>query len=167
MSSEAAVINTTTVETENNLSSERQSSGGFLNIPITAVKTKENSFIVDKCKNEDNICQMRLKDSSEEHCDKVRETSSLVSNVGRFHSASEKNINNNGIPGIQTASGKNIQLSEEALNKAASIMRQVDSCGELNVWNDEQHGDPLPLEKAAYAPSVTRAGKCEKERQCN
>ena len=46
-------------------------------------------------------------------------------------------------------------------------MRQVDSCGELNVWNDEQHGDPLPLEKAAYAPSVTRAGKCEKERQCN
>ena len=167
MSSEAAVINTTTVETENNLSSERQSSGGFLNIPITAVKTKENSFIVDKCKNEDNICQMRLKDSSEEHCDKVRETSSLVSNVGRFHSASENNINNNGIPGIQTASGKNIQLSEEALNKAASIMHQVDSCGELNVWNDEQHGDPLPLEKAAYAPSVTRAGKCEKERQCN
>ena len=54
-------------------------------------------------------------------------------------------------------------LSEEALNKAASIMHQVDSCGELNVWND----DPLPLEKAAYAPSVTRAGKCEKERQCN
>ena len=63
MSSEATVINTTTVETENNLSSERQSSGGFLNIPITAVKTKENSFIVDKCKNEDNICQMRLKDT--------------------------------------------------------------------------------------------------------
>ena len=58
-------------------------------------------------------------------------------------------------------------LSEEALNKAASIMHQVDSCGELNVWNDEQHGDPLLLEKAAYAPSVTRAGKCEKERQCN
>ena len=151
-------MNTTTVETENNLSSERQSSGGFLNIPITAVKTKENSFIVDKCKNEDNICQMRLKDSSEEHCDKVRETSSLVSNVGRFHSASENNINNNGIPGIQTASGKK-QLSEEALNKATSIMHQVDSCGELNVWNDEQHGDPLPLEKAAYAPSVTRPWK--------
>ena len=103
MSSEAAVINTTTVETENNLSSERQSSGGFLNIPITAVKNKENSFIVDKCKNEDNICRMRLKDSSEEHCDKVMETSSLVSNVGRFHAASENNINNNGIPGIQTA----------------------------------------------------------------
>ena len=66
--SEAAVINTTTVETDNNLSSERQSSGGFLNIPITGVKTKENSLIADKCKkNEDNICQMRLKDSSEEY----------------------------------------------------------------------------------------------------
>ena len=148
--SEAAVFNSTTFVTDNNLSSERQSSGGFLNIPTTAVKTKKNSLFAGKCKNEDNICEMRLKDSSEEHCDKVRETSSLVSNVGRFHSASENNINNNGIPGLQTAFGKNLQLSEEALNKAASIMHQVDSCDERNVWNDEEHGDPLSLEKATF-----------------
>ena len=145
--SEAAVFNSTTLVTDNNLSSERQSSGGFLNIPITAVKTKKNSLFAGKCKNEDNICEMRLKDSSEEHCDKVRETSSLVSNVGRFPSACE-NINNNGIPALQTASGKNLQLSEEALNKVASIMHQVDSCDERNVWNDEENGDPLSLKKA-------------------
>ena len=148
--SEAAVFNSTTLVTDNNLSSERQSSGGFLNIPITAVKTKKNSLFAGKCKNEDNICEMRLKDSSEEHCDKVRETSSLVSNVGRFHSACENNINNNGIPALQTASGKNLQLSEEALNKVASIMHQVDSCDERNVWNDEENGDPLSLKKATF-----------------
>ena len=148
--SEATVFNSTTSVTDNNLSSERQSSGGFLNIPITAVKTKKNSLFAGKCKNEDNICEMGLKDSSEEHCDKVRETSSLVSNVGRFHSASKNNINNNGIPGLQTAFGKNLQLSEEALNKASSIMRQVDSCDERNVWNDEENGDPLSLEKATF-----------------
>ena len=148
--SEAAVFNSTTLVTDNNLSSERQSSGGFLNIPITAVKTKKNPLFAGKCKNEDNICEMRLKDSSEEHCDKVRETSSLVSNVGRFHSACENNINNNGIPALQTASGKNLQLSEEALNKVASIMYQVDSCDERNVWNDEENGDPLSLKKATF-----------------
>ena len=149
--SEAAVINTTTLETDNNLSSERQRLGGFLNIPMAAVKTKDNSFIADKCNNEDNFCEMRLKDSSEEHCDKVRETSSLVSNVGRFHFASENNVNDNDIPGLQqTASGKNIQLFEEALNKAASIMHQVDSCVEQNVWNGGEHGDPLLLEKATF-----------------
>ncbi|CAH3115249.1 unnamed protein product, partial [Porites lobata] len=148
--SEAVVFNSTTLVTDNNLSSERQSSGGFLNIPITAVKTKKNPLFAGKCKNEDNICEMRLKDSSEEHCDKVRETSSLVSNVGRFHSACENNINNNGIPALQTASGKNLQLSEEALNKVASIMYQVDSCDERNVWNDEENGDPLSLKKATF-----------------
>ena len=148
--SEAAVFNSTTLVTDNNLSSERQSSGGFLTIPITAVKTKKNSLFAGKCKNEDNICEMRLKDSSEEHCDKVRETSSLVSNVGRFPSACENNINNNGIPALQTASGKNLQLSEEALNKVASIMHQVDSCDERNVWNDEENGDPLSLKKATF-----------------
>ena len=148
--SEAAVFNSTTLVTDNNLSSERQSSGGFLTIPITAVKTKKNSLFAGKCKNEDNICEMRLKDSSEEHFDKVRETSSLVSNVGRFHSACENNINNNGIPALQTASGKNLQLSEEALNKVASIMHQVDSCDERNVWNDEENGDPLSLKKATF-----------------
>ena len=148
--SEAAVFNSTTLVTDNNLSSERQSSGGFLNIPITAVKTKKNSLFAGKCKNEDNICEMRLKDSSEEHCDKVRETSSLVSNVGRFHSNCENNINNYGIPALQTASGKNLQLSEEASNKVASIMHQVDSCDERNVWNDEENGDPLSLKKATF-----------------
>ena len=149
--SEAAVINSTTVETDNNLSSERQSSGGFLNISITAGKTKKNSLFAGKCKNDDNICEMRLKDSSEEHCDNVRETSSLVSNVGRFHSASENNSNNNSIPALQTASGKILQLSEKALNKAASIMHRVDSCDEQNVWNDGEHGDPLSLEKATFS----------------
>ena len=149
--SEAAVINTTIFETDNNLSSERQRSGEFLNIPIAAVKTKDNSLIDDKCNNEDNFCEMRLKDSSEEHCDKVRETSSLVSNIGRFHFASEHNVNDNDIPGLQqNATGKNIQLFEEALNKAASIMHQVDSCVEQNVWNGGEHGDPLLLEKATF-----------------
>ena len=159
--SEAAVINSTTVETDNNLSSERQSSGGFLNIPITAVKTKKNSLFASKCKNEDNICEMLLKDSSEEHCDKVRETSSLVSNVGHFHFASENDINNNGIPGLQSASGKNLQLSGEALNKAASIMHQVDSCDERN----EEHGDPLSLEKATFLTrqELSEQGKAKKK----
>ena len=124
--SEPAVINSTTVETDNNLSSERQSSGGFLNISITAGKTKKNSLFAGKCKNDDNICEMRLKDSSEEHCDNVRETSSLVSNVGRFHSASENNINNNSIPALQTASGKNLMLSTEVVQKGVEIMQQID-----------------------------------------